>query len=45
MTLPTYAYTFWLLGLLIITFAAGCSVGLGFAARRAPRKAPHARKR
>lgn len=34
MIIPTYAYTIWLVALLAITFAAGCSYGLTFARKK-----------
>jgi hypothetical protein len=43
--LTTAQYTTWLLGLVILTFAAGCSVGSTFRRIRTPTKASNAQPR
>ena len=43
--LTTAQYTTWLLGLVILTFAAGCSVGSTFRKIRTPTKASNAQSR
>jgi hypothetical protein len=44
MNLAPWQYTLWLVGLMVITFASGCSIGLTFA-RKQKAKTSNARKR
>jgi hypothetical protein len=43
--MTTAQYTIWMIALVALTFAAGCSVGNTFRKIRTPTKAPNAKSR